>query len=111
MNLTDNSCPSRRTELTHEKKRELFRNGPASLPGCVPLRPWLGAAMHRFSRPSTFCEAPVNVEIVVHGAEQGGCWGEVLALPRCVSQGEAMDELLANMREAIQAWLDRRSRP
>jgi predicted RNase H-like HicB family nuclease len=24
----------------------------------------------------------------------------------CVSQGESMDELLANMREAIQVWLD-----
>jgi len=49
---------------------------------------------------------PMNVKFVVHEAEEGGYWAEVPALPGCVSQGETMDELLANMREAIQAWLD-----
>lgn len=48
----------------------------------------------------------MNVKIVVHEAEEGGFWAEVPALPGCVSQGETMDELLANMRKAIQAWLD-----
>ena len=48
----------------------------------------------------------MNVKIVVHEAEEGGFWAEVPALPGCVSQGETMDELLANVREAIQAWLD-----
>jgi predicted RNase H-like HicB family nuclease len=48
----------------------------------------------------------MNVKIVVHEAEEGGYWAEVPALPGCVSQGETMDELLAHMREAIQAWLD-----
>jgi predicted RNase H-like HicB family nuclease len=48
----------------------------------------------------------MNVKVVVHEAEEGGYWAEVPALPGCVSQGETMDELLANMREAIQAWLD-----
>jgi predicted RNase H-like HicB family nuclease len=48
----------------------------------------------------------MNVKIVVHEAEEGGYWAEVPALPGCASQGETMDELLANMREAIQAWLD-----
>jgi predicted RNase H-like HicB family nuclease len=48
----------------------------------------------------------MNVKIVVHEAEEGGFWAEVPALPGCVSQGETMDELLANMHEAIQAWLD-----
>jgi predicted RNase H-like HicB family nuclease len=48
----------------------------------------------------------MNVKIVVHEAEEGGFWAEVPALPGCVSQGETMDELLANTREAAQAWLD-----
>ena len=48
----------------------------------------------------------MNVRIVVHEAEEGGFWAEVPALPGCVSQGETMAELLANMRELIQAWLD-----
>ena len=52
----------------------------------------------------------MQVKIVVHEAEEGGFWAEVPALPGCASQGETMDELLANMREAIQAWL-RRERP
>jgi predicted RNase H-like HicB family nuclease len=48
----------------------------------------------------------MNVKIVVHEAEEGGFWAEVPALPGCTSQGDTMDELLANMREAIEAWLD-----
>ncbi len=48
----------------------------------------------------------MNVKIVVHAAEEGGFWAEVPALPGCVSQGETMDELVANIREAIEAWLD-----
>ena len=28
------------------------------------------------------------------------------ALPGCVSQGDTMDELLANIGEAVQAWLE-----
>jgi predicted RNase H-like HicB family nuclease len=47
----------------------------------------------------------MNVKFV-HEAEEGGFWAEVPAPPGCVSQGEIMDELLANIREAIQAWLD-----
>jgi hypothetical protein len=57
---------------------------------------------------SEFDEAQMNVKIVVHEAEEGGYWAEVPALPGCVSQGETMVELLTNMREAIQAWLDKK---
>jgi predicted RNase H-like HicB family nuclease len=48
----------------------------------------------------------MNVKIIVHEAEEGGFWAEVPALPGCASQGETMDELLANVRDAIQAWLE-----
>lgn len=47
----------------------------------------------------------MNIKIVVHTAEEGGYWAEVPALPGCVSQGETLDELMVNVREAIQAWL------
>jgi predicted RNase H-like HicB family nuclease len=47
----------------------------------------------------------MQVKVVVHEAEEGSFRAEVPALPGCVSQGETMDELLANVREAIQAWL------
>jgi predicted RNase H-like HicB family nuclease len=47
----------------------------------------------------------MNIKIRVHEADEGGYWADVPALPGCVSQGETMEELLANMREAITAWL------
>ena len=48
----------------------------------------------------------MRVKVVVHEAEEGGFWAEVPALPGCVSQGDTMDDLLANIGEAIQAWLE-----
>lgn len=48
----------------------------------------------------------MNIKIVVHEAEEGGSWAEVPALPGCASQGDTMDELLVNVREAIAGWLD-----
>jgi predicted RNase H-like HicB family nuclease len=47
----------------------------------------------------------MNIKIVVHEAEEGGFWAEVPALPGCASQGETMDELVTNVREAILGWL------
>ena len=35
------------------------------------------------------------------GEPTGGFWAEVPALPGCYSQGENVDELMANIREAI----------
>jgi predicted RNase H-like HicB family nuclease len=39
-------------------------------------------------------------------ADEGGYWAEVAELPGCVSQGETLDELDANIREAISLWLE-----
>lgn len=47
----------------------------------------------------------MKLKIVVHPAEEGGYWAEVPSLPGCVSQGETMDEVVASVREAIEAWL------
>ncbi len=43
--------------------------------------------------------------VLVHEAEEGGYWGEVLGLPGCVSQGESEEELMVNLREAMDAVL------
>jgi predicted RNase H-like HicB family nuclease len=48
----------------------------------------------------------MKLKIVVHEAAEGGFWAEVPALPGCVSQGETMDELLANIHEAIEGYVD-----
>lgn len=47
----------------------------------------------------------MNIKIVVHEADEGGFWAEVPVLSGCASQGETMDELAANMREAVSWWL------
>ena len=43
--------------------------------------------------------------VVVHEDPEGGFWGEVPALPGCYSQGETVQELMANIREAISGVL------
>ena len=47
----------------------------------------------------------MRLKVVVHRAEEGGYWAEVPAIRGCVSQGELMDELLRNVREAIEGCL------
>jgi predicted RNase H-like HicB family nuclease len=44
--------------------------------------------------------------VIVHAEPEGGYWGEVPALPGCYSQGETVNELLANLREAIAGVLE-----
>jgi predicted RNase H-like HicB family nuclease len=45
------------------------------------------------------------VRAIVHEAEEGGFWAEVPAIPGCVTQGETLDELKTNLREAIEGCL------
>jgi predicted RNase H-like HicB family nuclease len=47
----------------------------------------------------------MKIKVVIHEAEEGGFWGEVPAIPGCASQGEDMDELMRNLREAIEGSL------
>ena len=47
----------------------------------------------------------MQIKAIVHEDEDGGFWAEVPALPGCATQGETMDELLANLREAIEGYL------
>ena len=45
------------------------------------------------------------LKAIVHEAEEGGFWAEVPALPGCATQGETIEELKANLQEAIQGCL------
>jgi len=47
----------------------------------------------------------LKIKVVVHEAEEGGYWAEVPAIPGCGTQGETMEELMANVHEAIEACL------
>ena len=48
----------------------------------------------------------MKLKVFVHPAEEGGFWAEIPALPGCVSEGESLDETLANIREAAEGWLE-----
>ena len=44
----------------------------------------------------------MDYTVLIHPAEEGGYWTEVPALPGCYSQGETIEEALANTKEAIE---------
>ena len=44
--------------------------------------------------------------VVIHEEPEGGFWAEVPALPGCNSQGESIEELLENVREAMTGVLE-----
>ena len=48
----------------------------------------------------------MKLKVLVHPAEEGSYWAEVPALPGCVSEGDARDEVLAKIREAAEGWLE-----
>jgi predicted RNase H-like HicB family nuclease len=47
----------------------------------------------------------MQIKVVVHEAEEGGFWAEVPAIPGCATQGNSMDELMLNLRDAIEGCL------
>jgi len=47
----------------------------------------------------------MTIHAIVHKAEEGGFWAEVPSVPGCATQGETMEELRCNLREAIEGCL------
>ena len=47
----------------------------------------------------------MNIKAIIHDAPEGGFWAEVPAIPGCATQGETMEELVANLHEAIEGCL------
>lgn len=43
----------------------------------------------------------IQPRVVVYRAEEGGYWVEVPSMPGCATQGESLEELTANICEAI----------
>ena len=48
----------------------------------------------------------MRIRAMIHPAEKGGYWAEVPALPGCITEGDTMDEVMANLKDAIIGWLD-----
>jgi predicted RNase H-like HicB family nuclease len=47
----------------------------------------------------------MKLKVIIHEAEEGGFWAEVPAIPGCATQGETMEELIANVHEAVEGCL------
>lgn len=47
----------------------------------------------------------MKTKVVVHDAEEGGYWAKVPSLPGLYTQGETLEELKANVREAVRLYL------
>ncbi|KHG39275.1 MULTISPECIES: type II toxin-antitoxin system HicB family antitoxin [Aphanizomenonaceae] len=48
----------------------------------------------------------MKIKAIIHPAEEGGYWAEVPALPGCITEGDTMEELINNLQDAIQGWLE-----
>jgi predicted RNase H-like HicB family nuclease len=48
----------------------------------------------------------MKIRAIVHPAEEGGYWAEVPALPGCITEGDTMEEVMANLKDAMVGWLD-----
>ncbi|BAY34304.1 hypothetical protein NIES2107_62090 [Nostoc carneum NIES-2107] len=48
----------------------------------------------------------MKIKAIIHPAEEGGYWAEVPALPGCITEGETMEEVLSNLKDAIESWLE-----
>ncbi|MGD2179614.1 type II toxin-antitoxin system HicB family antitoxin [Lusitaniella coriacea] len=48
----------------------------------------------------------MKIKAVIHPAEEGGYWAEVPALSGCITEGDTVDEVMANLKDAIEGWLD-----
>jgi predicted RNase H-like HicB family nuclease len=47
----------------------------------------------------------MKLRVVIHPAEEGGFWAEVPGFPGCVSEGETLEEVRCNIREAFEGVL------
>ncbi|MEI8140550.1 MAG: type II toxin-antitoxin system HicB family antitoxin [bacterium] len=48
----------------------------------------------------------MNLKIILEPSEEGGYTAIVPALPGCISEGESKDDVLRNIREAIDLYLE-----
>ncbi|MEG3435604.1 type II toxin-antitoxin system HicB family antitoxin [Pannus brasiliensis CCIBt3594] len=47
----------------------------------------------------------MKINVIIHPAEEGGYWAEVPALPGCITEGDTEQEVIANLKDAIEGWL------
>ncbi|CCH98961.1 MAG: type II toxin-antitoxin system HicB family antitoxin [Microcystis sp. M53603_WE2] len=47
----------------------------------------------------------MKIKAIIHPAEEGGYWAEVPALPGCITEGDSLEEVTHNLKDAIEGWL------
>lgn len=48
----------------------------------------------------------MKIKAIIHSAAEGGYWAEVPELVGCITEGDTMEEVMANLKDAIALWLD-----
>ncbi|MEH2466983.1 type II toxin-antitoxin system HicB family antitoxin [Nostoc sp.] len=48
----------------------------------------------------------MKIRAIIHPAEEGGYWAEVPALIGCITEGDTIEEVTANLKDAIEGWLE-----
>ncbi len=48
----------------------------------------------------------MKLKIVLEPSEEGGYTAYVPSLPGCISEGDSADEVMANIREAVELYLE-----
>ena len=48
----------------------------------------------------------MKFKVIIHNADEGGFWAEVPGFPGCVSEGETLEEVRANIRDAFTGVLE-----
>ena len=48
----------------------------------------------------------MKLKAIIYPAEEGGYWAEVPALPGCITEGDTMEEIINNLQDAIEGWLE-----
>jgi predicted RNase H-like HicB family nuclease len=48
----------------------------------------------------------MKLRVILEPSDEGGFTATVASLPGCISEGETRDEALANIREAIELYLE-----
>lgn len=59
-----------------------------------------------FAEPAPADVPKMKLEVLLHPEADGGYSVAVTAMPGCHSQGDTLDEALANIREAADLWIE-----
>ncbi|MEG4230480.1 type II toxin-antitoxin system HicB family antitoxin [Microcoleus sp. N9_B2] len=48
----------------------------------------------------------MKIRAIIHPAAAGGYWAEVPALPGCITEGDTIEEVVINLKDAMVGWLE-----